>query len=235
MLFKAAEFHKLRDVHVALQRPAENVREPQLQIMKRLSFLRIACVFAALLLTGSLTGCLSLKAYVDPALPALSKSKMPAVQNPSPVTVLFEFQSKGNANARGTSELRPRAVAVVAESGMFKSVSGVASAEDTGVLKIVINNVVEDQNAAMKGFGTGLTFGLAGSMVSDAYVCNASYTRNGKTVTTTLRHAIHSTVGNHSGPPGLTAMTLQDALNQVIDQLVLNALKNLHEQHAFEG
>lgn len=182
-----------------------------------------------------LSGCLTMKMYVDPALPVLSKANMPVAASPHPVQVLAEFQTKGVANATATAEARPRIIAVASESGLFSGVSETPSpaGTDGGVLKMVINNVSLD-HAAAKGFGTGLTFGLAGSMVTDGYVCDASYTRDGKTTETTVKHALYTTVGNHAAPEGLKPMQPADAVHQVIDQLTWNALKQLADKGAFQ-
>lgn len=199
----------------------------------RLAPTRVGRMAVALALSALLCGCISLKSFVDPALPVLGRSDLPTVNAPKPVTVLFEFKTNGNTNARGTSALQGRVVAAVAESGMFGAVSSTAGQPATGLLKISINDVGDAGKAAAKGVGTGLTFGLAGSLVTDNYVCTASYALNGRSVETTVNHALHSTVGNHRPPPGAKPMATMDAINQVVDQLVWHALKQLDEQHAF--
>ena len=171
--------------------------------------------------------------YVDPGLKNVSKAELPVVPDPHPVQVLFEFQTKGNANAQVTAQMQPRVVAIAAESGLFSTVSTTADHPDAGLLKIVINNVPLTDNASAKGFGTGLTFGLAGSLVKDGYVCTASYTRDGKTTETELKHALYTTIGNHAAPQGLTPMEPQAAINLAMDQMAWNALKQLGEKHAF--
>lgn len=98
----------------------------------------------------------------------------------------------------------------------------------------MIDNVAITDNAAAKGFGTGLTFGLVGSMVTDGYVCTMTYTRDGKATETTVKHAMHSTIGNKAGPEGLTPMTPADAVNVIMDQLIWNGLKELSSKGAFE-
>lgn len=183
-----------------------------------------------------LQGCLTMKMYVDPALPVVSKANLPVVPNPHPVQVLAEFQTKGVANATATAEARPRIVAIASESGLFSAVSETptASGADGGILKITINNVALGDHDAAKGFGTGLTFGLAGSMVTDGYVCTAAYTIDGKTTETTLKHALYTTIGNHAAPEGLKPMQPADAVHLVIDQLTWNALKQLADKGAFK-
>lgn len=188
----------------------------------------------ALLASVALTGCLSAKMYVDPELPRVGPADLPVVAQPRPVNVLFEFRTKGNANARATAEIKPRVIAVAAESGLFSSVSGEGAAADAGVLKIVIDNVPLTDNAAAKGFGTGLTLGAVGSMVTDGYEATATYTYAGKVTEVEVKHALHTTIGNHAGPPGLTPMEPQAAIHEVMDQITWNALKSLADQHAFD-
>ncbi|HET6911915.1 MAG TPA: hypothetical protein VFH71_01085 [Rhodanobacteraceae bacterium] len=201
-----------------------NIRK-QARVLRATALLLLAC--------GTLSGCLSMKMYVDPALPQVSKADLPVVPQPRPVQVLFEFDTKGNANATATGEIKPRVLAIAEQSGLFSSVSDTAMDGDAGVLKIVIDNVPVDKNAAAKGFGTGLTFGLAGTMVTDGYVCTASYTHDGHTTETTVKHAIYTTIGNHAAPQGLTPMQPVDAVHQVTDQFTWNALKQLADKQAF--
>jgi hypothetical protein len=181
-----------------------------------------------------LSGCLTTKAYVDPALPRIAKTDLVAVAQPQPVQVLFEFRTKGNSNAKATGMAQPRVIAIVNASGLFSAASANAGATEAGTLKIIIDNVPQDQHGTAKGVGTGLTFGLAGSLVTDGYVCTASYSHNGHTTETIVKHALYSTIGNHSPPQGLQPMELQAAVYQIIDQMTWNSLKQLDDKHAFE-
>lgn len=201
----------------------------------KFSLRRFSAPLMILASSAFLNGCLSVKSYVDPALPVVTKSQFSKVAAPKPVTVLFEFRTKGNANARVTELQRTRVIAAVNESGLFGSVSQTVGGADSGLLKVSIDNIGDPTGSpAAKGFGTGLTFGLAGSLVTDAYICTASYSANGQTFDTTIKHAIYSTIGNHAGPAGLTPMKIGDAANQAVDQMVLNALKDLDSKHAFQ-
>jgi hypothetical protein len=201
-----------------------------IQNLRRLGGAAVLAVLACL----SLTGCLSAKMYVDPALPVVAKADIAPAAQPRPVVVLVEFRTNGKANARATAEVKPRIVAVAAESGLFSAVSQTAGAADAGVLKITIDNVSDSSDAAAKGFGTGLTLGAVGSMVTDGYQATAAYSRDGKTTEVAVKHAIHTTIGNKKGPEGLTAMEPQAAVYQVMDQIAWNALKQLGERRAFE-
>lgn len=179
-----------------------------------------------------LSGCLTMKSYVDTALPVVSKSDVVAPAEPRPVQLAFEFRTQGSANAAATAEIRPRIAAVASESGVFTTVSAEGGQGD--LLTIVIDNVPLTDNAAAKGFGTGLTFGAVGSQVTDGYVCTATYVRNGVRTEVTARHALHTTIGNHSGPEGMTPVTPQEGIHAVMDQLAWNVLKQLADQKAFD-
>jgi hypothetical protein len=181
-----------------------------------------------------LSGCMTTRMYIDPTLPVVSRVDVHSPQQLRPAQLLFEFRTKGSANSAATSEIRPRVATIAAESGLFSSVSRIATGNDAGVLKIIIDNVPITQNATAKGIGIGLTLGLAGGTVSDGYVCNAAYTRDGKTTEVTVEHALHTTIGNRSGPQGSPAMDPRNAIQQVMDQITWNLLKELNDQHAFD-
>lgn len=182
---------------------------------------------AAVVLLGLFGGCAS--HYVDgntPEVPVASYKKPASVQ---PVQFLFEFQTKGVANARATQIVAPRVRSQVESSGLFASVSD-APTPGGALLSITLNNVPLSDDAFSKGFMTGLTFGLAGSQVSDGYICTARYTpaSGGNAVTAQARHAIHTTMGATSSPgnavkadnidAAVTLMTRQ-VMSQVLDQL----------------
>ncbi len=195
------------------------------RIVRSLAIALIACF--------ALSGCLSVNSFVDKGQPTLTRNDFPAPAHAKPVQLLFEFRQKGAPNARGTTEVRPMITTVATESGLFATVSQ-TPVEGGGVLTVRIDNVPLTDNIEAKGFGTGLTLGMVGSIVTDGYVCSATYVADGKTTQADLKHAIYSTIGNHAPPPGLTAMTPKDAANLAMSQIMWNLLKQLSDKHAFE-
>jgi hypothetical protein len=181
----------------------------------------------------TLSGCLSTRAYVDPALPKVGRADIGTTSAPSPVQVLAEFRTKGNANARATAFMRPRVLAVANESGLFSQATE-SAAPGSAKLTVVIDNIPLTDDAAAKGFGTGLTFGAVGTMVTDGYTATLTYTGTGAEKSVTVKHAIHTTVGNHKGPGNLTPVSSDEAAMQVIDQITWNGLKQLKDQGAFQ-
>lgn len=187
----------------------------------------------ALAVTLTLSGCLSTRSYVDTALPMVGKSDVGTVASPGPVQVLAEFRTQGNANARATGFMKPRVLAVANESGLFTTATE-APASNQATLTVVIDNVPLTDNAAAKGFGTGLTFGAVGTMVTDGYAATLTYRVGETSKSVEVKHALHTTVGNHAGPANLTPVSPEQAAGQVIDQITWNGLKQLREQGAFE-
>jgi hypothetical protein len=90
----------------------------------------------------------------------------------------------------------------------------------------VVNNLADVGAAGAKGFGTGLTFGLVGTTVTDAYEMSVTITVGTKTFTrTAVKHAIHTAIGNTSTPQGLEIVPLNVAFQRVLEQMILRVLK----------
>jgi hypothetical protein len=190
------------------------------------------CTFLA----GSalLGGCASV--YLDGTTKEVQASQFKKPASPAPVQLLFEFQTKGVANAQATAMLRDRVVDQVKASGLFSEV-GSNAVPSGALLTITLNNVPLTDNAFSKGFVTGLTFGLAGSQVSDGYVCTANYhaTRDSATVIKQARHAIHTTVGAAATPGNATKMSNgKEAAYLMTQQVVSNVLNDLSQDANFK-
>lgn len=181
-----------------------------------------------------LGGCAS--AYLDGTTKEVPVTQFKKPASPAPVQVLFDFQTKGVANAQATALLRDRVMAQVKASGLFSEVGSNAVANGA-LLSITLNNVPLTDNAFSKGFVTGLTFGLAGSQVSDGYVCTASY-RSGNdatAVTKQARHAIHTTLGAAATPGNATKMPdIKQAVYQMTSDVVSNVLSDLSQDSNFK-
>ena len=190
--------------------------------------LRRIALWGGLTVAASMsTGCLSIKHYADPALPmvTLSQLKPPAVKQP--VQLLFEYQNNLASNAKATEMVRPVVMQNMTKSGLFSDVV-VAPAAAERKLFITINNFFVTKDAASKGFMTGLTLGAAGSMVTDGFKMDASYTVPGKPeVKHSYSHAMHSTIGNADGPPGLAPLDKDKPMDAIVGGLIMNLLKDL--------
>lgn len=195
---------------------------------------RRAALGLVLAATGLLGGCAS--AYLDGSTKEIPAAQFKKPASPAPVQLLFDFQTKGVANAQATAMLRDRVTAQVKSSGLFSEV-GTASVPSGAMLSITLNNVPLTDNAFTKGFVTGLTFGLAGSQVSDGYVCTATYRASGDAapVVKQARHAIHTTVGAAASPGGAIKMPdHKEAAFQMTTQVVSNVLNDLSQDASFK-
>jgi len=190
----------------------------------------LACMLAA---TSWLAGCAT--HYVDGTTREVPAAQMLKPAQPKPVQLLAEFQTKGVANARATEHTRKMVVDAVQGSGLFSEVKD-TPVPGGGVLQVTINNVPLTDDAAAKGFITGLTFGAAGNQVTDGYICTVSYLPPGQAtpIVKTARHAIHTTLGNANPPAGAKkSATALDAVQQVTREVLSNALKDLSYDAAF--
>lgn len=194
---------------------------------------RVFRVMAAVLCSALLTGCASF--YVDTSTPDVPPSEFKKPGTPRPVQLLFQFQTKGTVNEIATKQLKDRVADHVRASGLFASVSD-QPAEGGALLSVTLNNVPLTDNAFTKGFVTGLTFGLAGSTVSDGYVCTVSYSaKPGQAaLVKQARHAIHTGMGAGSAPSqAIKANSAEEAVNTMTRQVVSRALKELSDDNAF--
>jgi hypothetical protein len=186
---------------------------------------------AAICVAGmtALTGCASI--YIDGNTREVPADQFKHPASPQPVQLVFEFQTKGQINARATDFLKAQVTEQVKSSGLFSDVQS-AAVPGGALLSITLNNVPLTDDAFAKGFVTGLTFGLAGSQVSDGYVCTASYQNDARPVPVvkTARHALHTVVGAGGTPPNATKAANPDsAVRQMTTQIVSTALNDLSQ------
>ena len=180
----------------------------------------------------ALTGCGSF--YVDTATKEIPVAQYRKPAEPKPVQLMFEFQTKGALNTRATDLLKAQISEQVKTSGLFSDVQDKA-VPNGAMLSIVLNNVPVDDNAFGKGFVTGLTFGLAGSQVTDGYICTATYVTPGQSapVVKTARHAIHTTLGASAAPPNaVKSESIEAAVRTMTRQIVSTTLNDLSAEVA---
>jgi hypothetical protein len=197
--------------------------------MKRFLF---APLLAAVALLTS--GCISARAFIDPTLGEVPAAERVAVAQPRPVQLIFEFRTQGAANARATSMLREQVTENVRSSGLFSEVS-TSPVSGGGLLSVTIDNIPQE-GAAEAGFATGLTFGLAGTTVTDYYVANARYSSGAgaPAVVAENRHALHTLIGAGNAPANMVpAASLDEGARTIVRQLVDHLMFDLASQPAF--
>ena len=179
------------------------------------------------LLALNLSGCVGI--YLDATTKEVPVTAFKKPANPKPVQLVFEFQTKGVANPKVTEFLAEQVSTQVKGSGLFSEVKN-TPAPDGALLSLVINNVVLTDDAYGKAFMSGLTLGLAGTQVTDGYICTIKYlpTAQAPVINKTAHHAIHSVLGAKEGPEN--AIKIDDyevAAKTMTRQIVSNTLNDL--------
>ncbi|MFZ2268852.1 MAG: hypothetical protein WAV95_14855 [Azonexus sp.] len=195
---------------------------------------RLVSSMVMMCLVAILSGCAT--HYVDTATTDVPLSTYKKVDQPKAVQVVFEFQTKGVPNSRATGFFKTQVVDQVKASGLFSSVEEKPVPGGT-TLGITVNNVPLTDDAFGKGFVTGLTFGLAGSQVTDGYICTLDYSSDvqGSNVTKTARHAIHTVMGAKGAPNNAEpAKNIEEAVRTMARQIVGTALRDLSLDPAFK-
>ncbi len=180
-----------------------------------------------------LTGCAT--HYVDGATKGVQASAFKRPAAPAPVQFLYEFETKGVANAQATDYTRKMVQDQVSSSGLFSSIESKPVAGGA-LLSVKLNNVPMQDDAFSKGFVTGLTFGLAGSQVSDGYICTVSYTAPGQQqpIVKTARHVIHTTIGAAKSPGDAKEVKdIGEAVTMMTNQVLSTALNDLSQDPSF--
>jgi len=204
--------------------------------MKHFDWRRLALGLGALLAAAAMTGCVSIKPYVGGGVRDVPASEYVRPNPSHAVQVLFNFQTKGVDNARATTALKARVLDQISASHLFDSVSE-APVPGGALLIVSVNNVALDDKAFSKGFATGLTLGLAGSVAGDGYIATAKYTPPAPAgvITKEVRHSILTTIGNHDAPPNATpATSMDEAVSTMLHQLVSNLLNDVSHDAAFK-
>jgi len=174
----------------------------------------------------SVSGCVSVQSYVDPQYHKASYETVQRLAKPLPVKVDVQFQRNGEAFPSADNELRGHVERTLRATGVFAPSPTVT----TPTISVTANNIADLGAARAKGFGTGLTFGAAGSMVDDNYEFSCAFNDGAKAQKLTYMHAIHSAIGSHEPPAGLTATTVSDAFGKVVEDVILNFVKDLEDK-----
>lgn len=199
-----------------------------------MKFSSLICRWTILLGAILLSGCANM--YVDGTTKEISSSQFKQPDPLHPAQVLFEFQTKGITNVRATDFLKAKVIDQIKSSGLFSEVSE-GPVAGGALLSITLNNIPVTDDAFKKGYITGLTFGLAGSQVTDGYLCTARYMHDasGPAIVKQARHAIHTTLGNAAIPANATkAANAAEAVTSMTHQIVSNVLNDLSHDPEFK-
>ncbi|MDC5469029.1 hypothetical protein NRA45_07300 [Acinetobacter baumannii] len=196
--------------------------------MKKIKLYTIALGVAV---ATQLTGCLSVKSYVDPAYKSVTYSDIKRPVQPIPVVLTTEFQRNGTVIPKASKELQSAVERSLRATGIF---SPTAQLNDGTQAKLYVtaNNVADLGEAAGKGVLTGLTFGAVGNAIADKYEFKFNYVDvQGKQISQRYPHMILTTVGNKKAPiENVQPMSINEAFNKVVDDVVIRFSSDLQKQ-----
>jgi hypothetical protein len=177
---------------------------------------------ALIAVTMLLAGCISPKSFLDPNYPKVSYEELQKRPSPLKLTLTTQFQRNDEPLARADPMLKDSSERILRASGVIVPVTEGAE----GQIRLVVNNIADMTAARAKGIGTGLTLGLVGTTVTDAYEMSVTITVGVQTFTrTAVKHAFHTTVGNTSTPQGVETVPPNVAFERVLEQMILRVLK----------
>ena len=182
---------------------------------------RLLTLSLALTVSSLLGACApSLKSYADPSYRNGTTAQLLAIDPPLPVRVDVQFQQRGEHKPNSDIRLRGHVERALLASRML-----VPDQLSTRVLRVLVKNVGDASEARAAGIKNGLSFGLAGSVVTDEYQFNISYTDGeGKKSDVFFRHAIHTAVGQADLPTGTKPLKPQEAYGETVQDAVTGAL-----------
>ena len=196
----------------------------QVRIDRAAAWQRLALtgVVASSLLLG---GCFTTRAFVDPQAETLSYADLRKPASPLKLTVKADFQRDGQRFPGADGELREAVLKVLKQSGVIEPVETGAAGE----ISVQLNNLKDTESSAMKGVGTGLTFGLVGTTVTDHYqMAVLIRTARGSYSRPDIPGALHSASGNTTLPEGTETMPLAAGFQRTVEQMLLKALKDFN-------
>ncbi len=168
------------------------------------------------------------KSYVDPSYGKVQYSDIVKPAQPYKLKLNVEFQRNGQHLPQVDSAIMRQVDRVIRATGFAIPVTDGEAGSDE--ISIVLNNIADIAQAKKKGYVTGSTFYLKGSVVTDYYEMQASATIAGKIITKSgYKHAIHTTIGLAKGPKGVPSMTAAEAVDKVVEELILNFLGDLQK------
>ena len=184
---------------------------------------RRSTVLTLALVGGLTSGCVNPRSFVDPSFPTGSYESVERLGQPLQLRVAVAFERNGSAFPRADPELRDITERTLRGSGVI-----LPSSNGDGEIRVVVNNFVDASSAVAQGVGTGLTFGLVGSTVTDAYEMSMTVTYQGRTVRRTgMKQALRTAIGNTSLPPGVQATTTSVAFARVVESMLLRTLADM--------
>lgn len=188
---------------------------------------KVLMLLVAISISSFSSGCVSSKSFVDPTFGKVTYNDLEPPANPHRLNITAEFQRNGVHLPEVDSELYGHVERVLRASRFAVPAQG----ESESKIYVVVNNIADLEKARAMGFGTGLTFGAAGSWVTDYYEMKVELVLGETTFNKSgYKHQLHTTIGNKKGPEGVPPVTAAAGFATIVEQLLLNFLSDLYKE-----
>jgi hypothetical protein len=185
---------------------------------------KIGGALQLLLVAVSLAGCVNPRSFVDPTVPRPSYDEVARLTEPMRLGLTVEFQRNGAVFPRVQSTLRDITALTLRGTGVIIPVEE----GQEGNISVTVNNIGDVAAARIQGFGSGLTYGLVGTTVTDGYEMTVVINARGRQAQRSgIRHAIHTAIGSTSVPAGLEATTTTIAFQRVVEAMLLRVIVDM--------
>ena len=189
----------------------------------------IAVVALLLFSTSALMGCATkTRSYVDPTFRKATYESIQRPAQPIPVKVNVQFLRNGERLPAVDNEVRGHVERTLIASGVFTP----SATATVPVVSVSANNIADLAAARKAGFKTGLTFGGSGSTVQDNYEFACTYQGPAGEKKMTYQHMLHTTIGNADAPAGMTPTTPVAGFGEIVQDVVVNFVKDLQDAGA---
>jgi hypothetical protein len=196
--------------------------------MNRLEAISSRFAVVTLIYPMVLSGCITTNSYLDPGIPTVKYEDLVRPAQPLKLKVSAEFLRNGDHIERSGRLLKDKVERVLLASGVIVPTLG----SEAGEIRVVLESLEDRDVAASKGVGEGLTFGQVGSTFQYAFEMSVTITVDGKTFTHEgLHHSVLTIDGSSAAPKGVKLKSLGTAVDQVIEQMLLAALKEFQKSN----
>jgi hypothetical protein len=186
-----------------------------------------AATLAVLIVAGCSTQSFYANYYADPKPRKTRYEDLKAVAKPQPVYLVFDMYSAEGSFPEATRKLGPKVVRVLQNSGLFSSVASVGS-ENIARFQLSMRETAVLTGQETKTLPEGLSSGLVGSRGAIVYSFTAAYQPPGKEgLKKVYPHAVHIVEGTNPALGDSMPMTASHAVDAVVEQVVLNFLRDL--------
>ena len=189
-------------------------------------------ILTSVLVSLALMGCASPRSFLGASLPVVKYEDVQKRAAPLRLRLTVEFQRNGSHFPQGDIPLRDYAAQILTDAGVISPIDVISAVNDQGegTVKVVLNNIADNDTVAAEESGSGLPRWMVGKVITDAYEMSISVTTHGKTTSRKgIKHAFHTVVGNIDIPEGIETFPSDEAFGRMLRQMILRALRDMQK------